>query len=58
MKGFSKAIIILLMILSLALLASCGKDDGDKDDKTNETPGVIIDPDGGVSLPPIPWPVD
>ena len=58
MKGFSKAIIILLMMLSLMLLTSCGSKDEDADKDHNDSPGVVIDPDGGVSLPLIPWPVE
>lgn len=58
MKRFSKAIVIMLLTLSLALLASCGKED--KDDNNNNgnnggQSGGIINPDGGVSGPIIPW---
>ena len=55
MKKISRAIILFLMILSLALLSSCkGKgNDDNKNDDTPKNPG--INTEGGVELPIIPY---
>ena len=56
MKGFSKAIIVLLMMLSLMLLASCGDKDKDEGNGKNDSSDVVIDTEDGVSGPILPWP--
>ena len=55
MKRISKVLVSLLMILSLVMFASCGKekDNDDKDDKFPNIPG--IGNDGGVETPIIPY---
>jgi major membrane immunogen (membrane-anchored lipoprotein) len=57
MKRFSKSIVAFLMIISLVLLASCGKNDKDnKDDDNNGSfPGGNINTEGGLEGPIIPW---
>lgn len=57
MKRFSKSIVAFLMIISLVLLASCGKNDKDnKDDGNNGSfPGGNINTEGGLEGPIIPW---
>ena len=54
MKRFSKAIVILLITLSLVLLASCGKKDKDNGNQ-GSFPGGNINTEGGLEGPIIPW---
>ena len=59
MKKISKAIIVVLMILSLTMLASCGKnkDDGKNNDDGDTSTGYPSLPGGGKGQTPfVPYP--